>query len=99
MSQEIEMLKLLLDGQKEISEQIKRVHKRLDKISERALVNEQSIKHLEKSLDEEKTETKERFDIVHKSIRRRDKAVKWFFASIIIPIAGIIAAIVKISVK
>ena len=99
MSQEIEMLKLLLEGQKDIQEQIKRVHSRLDDISETATINKQSIIHLEKSLDEEKIETKERFDIVHKSIRRRDKTVKWFFATIIVPIVVSVLAFLNISPK
>lgn len=93
------MFELLLEGQKGIHKEIKRVHSRLDEISEKAIVNEQSIKHLKETLNEEKQETKERFDIVHKSIRHRDKAVKWFFATIIVPIVGIIAAVVKISIK
>lgn len=97
MSQEIEMLKLLLEGQKDIQEQIKRVHTRLDDISETATINKQSIIHLEKTLDEEKIETKERFDIVHKSIRRRDGHLKWLVASIIVPVALSIMAFFKIS--
>lgn len=95
MTQEIEMLKLLLEGQKEIQEQIKRVHQRLDDISEKATINEQSIKHLEKVLDEEKSETKERFDIVHKSIRRRDGFLRWLAASVLIPVCLALVAIFK----
>ena len=50
MSEKIEkMLDLLLEGQRDISKEIKRVHNRLDEISEKAIVNEQAIKHLEKS--------------------------------------------------
>ena len=99
MSQEIDMLNLLLEGQKDISKEIKRVHSRLDEISEKAIINEQSIKHLEKSLDEEKGETKERFDIVHKSIRRRDGHLKWLVASIFVPIVVSIMAFLNISPK
>ncbi|NIA28327.1 MAG: hypothetical protein GWP06_00265 [Actinobacteria bacterium] len=93
------MLNLLLEGQKEIAEQIKRVHTRLDTISEIATINKQSIKHLEKSLDEEKEETKERFNIVHKSIRRRDGHLKWLVASIFVPIVVSILAFLNISPK
>lgn len=99
MSEEIKMLNLLLEGQKEIAEQIKRVHTRLDTISEIATINKQSIKHLEKSLDEEKEETKERFNIVHKSIRRRDGHLKWLVASIFVPIVVSILAFLNISPK
>lgn len=91
------MLELLLEGQKGIQKEIKRVHSRLDEISEKAIVNEQSIKHLKETLDEEKTETKERFDIVHKSIRRRDGHLKWIVATIIVPVALSIMAFFKIS--
>lgn len=87
MSQEIEMLKLLLEGQKDISKEIKRVHNRLDEISEKAIVNEQSIKYLEKSFDEEKEETGKKFDFVHNSIRRRDKTLRWIATAILLPIA------------
>lgn len=97
MNEEIKMLNLLLEGQKEIAEQIRRVHKRLDKISERSLVNEQSIKHLEKSFDDEKNDNCKKFDIVHKSIRRRDGHLKWIVATIIVPIALSIMAFFKIS--
>lgn len=97
MSEEIKMLNLLLEGQKEISEQIRRVHKRLDTISERSLVNEQSIKHLEKSFENEKDETGNRFNIVHNSIRRRDGHLRWFVATLIVPIALSIMAFFKVS--
>lgn len=98
MTEKIEkMLDILLDGQKEIAEQVKRVHRRLDEISEKAIVNEQSIKHLEKDFGEEKIETKDRFDVVHGSIRRRDGHLKWIVATIIIPIAISIVAFFKIS--
>ena len=43
MSQEIEMLTLLLEGQKDIAEQINRVHTRLDDISETATINATKI--------------------------------------------------------
>jgi len=99
MSTEIEMLQLLLEGQKEISDQLKRVHSRLDDISDKALVNEQKILHIEKDLCEEKAGTKERFDIVHASIRRRDKNLKWLATSIIIPICISILAFFKDIVK
>ena len=99
MSQEIEMLKLLLEGQKDIQEQIKRVHSRLDDISTKATINEQSIKHIEKSFEDEKEETKDRFDIVHKSIRRRDGHLKWLFASIIVPIVISVLAFLNIPTK
>jgi len=99
MSQETEMLKLLLEGQKEISEQIRRVHKRLDTISERSLVNEQSIIHLGKSFEDEKCETKDKFDIVHKSIRRRDNHLKWIAASILMPIILSVFAFFKPLIK
>ena len=99
MGEEIKMLNLLLEGQKEISEQIKQVHKRLDKISDRALVNEQSIKHLEESFKEEKEEVGKKFDIVHSSIRRRDGHLKWLVASIFVPIVVSILAFLNISPK
>ena len=97
MSEEIKMLELLLEGQREIQNQIKRVHGRLDEIGEKATINEQSIKHLEKSLGEEKIETEKKFNIVHQSIRRRDGHFKWLFGAIIIPVALSILAFFKIS--
>lgn len=97
MSEEIKMLELLLEGQREIQNQIKRVHGRLDEIGEKATINEQSIKHLEKSIEDEKKDTKERFNVVHQSIRRRDGHLKWLFATIIVPIALSILAFFKIS--
>ena len=97
MSQELEMLKLLLAGQEDIKEQLKRVHQRLDDISETATINTQSIKHIEKELAEEKEETKDRFNIVHKSIRRRDGHLKWVVTSIFVPIVVSVLAFLKIS--
>ncbi len=97
MSQEIKMLELLLEGQKDIKEQLKRVHDRLDEVSEKSTINQQSIKHLEKSVKEEKTQTKEKFNIVHQSIRRRDGHLKWLVATIIVPIALSVMAFFKIS--
>ncbi len=97
MSQEIKMLELLLEGQREIQNQIKRVHGRLDEIGEKATINEQSIKHLEKSFEGEKTETGKKFDIVHSSIRRRDGYLKWLIGAVLIPIALSILAFFKIS--
>ena len=97
MSEEIKMLELLLEGQKDIKGQLKRVHSRLDEISDRSLVNEQSIKHLKESFDDEKGETGKRFNTVHQSIRRRDGHLKWLFASIIVPIALSVMAFFKIS--
>ena len=87
MSQEIKMLELLLEGQREIQSQIKRVHSRLDEIGETATINKQSIKHLEKSFADEKEETGKKFNIVHQSIRRRDGHLKWLIATVLLPIA------------
>ena len=86
MSQELEMLKMLLEGQKDISKEIKRVHNRLDEISEKAIINEQSIIHLKESFEGEKEETGKKFDIVHNSIRRRDRTLKWIATAILLPI-------------
>lgn len=97
MSEEIKMLELLLEGQKDIKEQLKRVHDRLDEVSEKSTINQQSIKNLKESFDNEKIDTKEKFNVVHQSIRRRDGHFKWLFATIIIPLALSIMAFFKIS--
>ena len=97
MSEEIKMLELLLKGQDDIKEQLKRVHDRLDEVSEKSTINQQSIKHLEKNFDTEKAETEKKFNVVHQSIRRRGELLKWLFASIIVPVVLSIMAFFKIS--
>ena len=97
MSEEIKMLELLLEGQKDIKEQLKRLHDRLDEVSEKSTINQQSIINLKESFDNEKVDTKEKFNTVHQSIRRRDGHLKWLFASIIVPVALSIMAFFKIS--
>ena len=97
MSEEIKMLELLLKGQDDIKEQLKRVHDRLDEVSEKSTINQQSIKNLKESFDSQKLDTKEKFNFVHQSIRRRDGHFKWLFGAIIIPVALSIMAFFKIS--
>ena len=98
MNENVEkMLNILLDGQKEIAEQVKRIHRRLDEISEKAIVNEQCIKHLEKDFCDEKVETGKKFDIVHASVRRRDGHLKWIVATLIVPVTLSIMAFFKIT--